>query len=166
MKKRWLSVFALVLFPTLCFAVTVVTDQWASLTSAAASVNAANVSGADATDLGTAVRPRATHGDPYVEISPSGSVQHATACFEVILYQRPTGSTTTTYQTIALVQTVTFDGMDTISGRYVGTQGNLEAKTLGCQVYDVRVRNVSSGNVNWYSWTVGASSAPAGQASE
>jgi hypothetical protein len=122
-------------------------------------MNASNLSSADTSSCDTPIRPRLTNGDPSVVLSPTGSQQGATCCIQVLLYQR--NGSTTTYETVAVVQTFTFDMplTETAGGRWGSRDGFLNAPTLGLQVFDARVESISGGNVNWKAWTKGASSA-------
>lgn len=126
------------------------------------------VSSADTNNYDTPLRPRKTRGDPKVIVSPSCSVQGATVCLEVIVYERPDvpAGATAHPGTIAAIGTFTANATNPVNGRYWSDDGFLLAPTLSCQVYDVRVRSISTGNVTWKSWTGGANSTSASTASE
>lgn len=113
---------------------------------------------AESTNLATPVRPKLTRRCPRVAISPSFSVANATACIEVVLYQRPPTTSANNYAGVALLQTITAASVGEAGsnlGRIPAYEGILTASTVGCQIYDVRLRSVSSGNVTWSSWTLG-----------
>lgn len=136
------------------------------LNSAPAAVPASPVSSPESTDLSTPVRPRLTRKAKRVIVAPTSSVANVTACIEVVVFQRVAG--TTTYGTVATVQTITFGSTGetgSISGRFP-SYDYLSAQTLGCQVYDVRLLYVSSGNVTWTSWTLGTNTVKAGTTDE
>lgn len=126
--------------------------------------NPSTISSADAQNYDTPLRPRRTQGDSKVVISPTFSVHGATACLEVVVYQRT--STTDIFATVAAVETVTATSLKTIGGRYPTQAQWILAPTLGAQIFDVRVRSISSGNVTWRAWHLGADSAPAPAANQ
>jgi hypothetical protein len=134
--------------------------------SAPVLVNSSNLSSNDLSSaMDSPVRPRITRGSSQYIVSPTWSSEGATACFEVVMYQRTTtagGTNTNTFATISCIQTLTADTSpsQTAGGRYPSTTGFLLAPTLGCQVADVRVVNISAGNVNWTAWPLGLNAQP------
>ena len=142
------------------------------LPSKPVTVNSSNLSSNDlASAFDSPIRPRITRGSSQYIVSPTWSSEGATACFEVVLYQRTTtpGATNTdTYATIAAIQTLTADTnpSQTAGGRYPSSTGFIIAPTLGCQVADVRVVSISAGNVNWTAWPLGLNSQPSSGVNE
>jgi hypothetical protein len=136
-----------------------VSDANVALPTAAANVLSSPLSSAGSTAIGsTPLRPKSTRNCPRVVVAPSLSDNTATVCLAVVLYHQ-TG-TTYTGETVAAIQTFTGTTAMTIdSGRFVTTDGYLTVPTLGCQSYDVRVLYISTGNVTWRSWPLGADTA-------
>lgn len=159
-RKRIVTLLAVLFCAGLALGDQTVHENQAPLNQGApVSIYSSNVSSAQSLTMDTALNPRSTHGDPTYWFAPTSSVQGSTACFIFGLYQRPTGSSTTTYCTVALVQTVTFDGNMTIGGRFPPTGGPILIPTGSCQIIDPRVQSVSAGNVNAYAWSSGPGSA-------
>jgi hypothetical protein len=120
---------------------------------------------ADTGSFVTATRPRLTHGNSKIVVVPTFSTAGATATIEIIGYHR-LGSTTT-FGTLLLSQPVVASStLNSNATRYVITDGYILAPTLGLQVYDVRLRSISGGDVTWTSWTLGHDSITAGATNE
>ena len=104
-----------------------------------------------ATDA-TAVDAHESGGNTSVIVAPRFTAAGATATIEVWLYHE--GGGTSTLLGIADVQTATADGLRVVSSRYL-CNSPLVFPLWGSTKYDVRVRDVSSGTVDIWAWTVG-----------
>lgn len=104
----------------------------------------------------TPIDPQDVGGDPTIVVAPRFTASGATATVEVWLFQR-TGTSTYTLMGISNRQTATAS-----TTLRAGAAGNyllhapLFFDSCGADVYDVRYRSVSSGNVEPFAWTCGA----------
>lgn len=168
MKKLLLVLMPVLIGAGLVFADQAVITTYAPMHKAPGQAISSPVSSPASIVLDTPVNPRATAGDAFVVVAPSSSIQGAQICLEVILYQRDDVTLqSSTYGTIAATTTITCNSLDTIGGRYVPTTSPyILAPTLGLQVYDVRLRSISSGNASWISWHCGKATAPSSSSNE
>lgn len=106
----------------------------------------------------TPIDPQPTYASPTIVVAPRFTVGGATVTAEVWLYQQ-TGGPTYTLMGISAVQTATGSTLRRAgaSGNYV-TNTPLLFDSMGADVYDVRYRSVSSGNVEPFAWSVGIQS--------
>lgn len=152
----------------IAYAAEVIYEVVADLSSAPGDVLSAT-STADSASAATAARPRKIRGASSIVVNPTFSVAGAQAVIEVWGYFREPGTSTQSAPVLLLSQNVTASLTCTADGtRYVASDGYLLAPTLGCQIYDVRLRKIGSsdGNVKWSSWTLGPQSVPAGSTNE
>jgi hypothetical protein len=112
----------------------------------------------DSATTTTPIDPQPTGGDPTIVVAPRFSASGATALVEVWLYQNR-GSGTYVLLGVSARQTAT--ASTTLragaSGAYL-VHSPLFFDSCGADAYDVRYRTVSSGTVEPWAWTCGASS--------
>ena len=117
-----------------------------------------DLSSDDSATATTPIDPQPTDTDPAVVVLPTGSAASATVTVEAWLYHSSGGTSPTyTLMGISAVQTATFGSLrrDGASGKYLPLQP-LVFSTYGADVYDIRIRSVSSGTVDLRAWTAGA----------
>jgi hypothetical protein len=157
--RAWALVAALLVLPIGIAVADQVEEAYSRLTGTFTNHRTA-FSADDSAVATTAIDPQPTNGAPTIAVAPRFTVASATATVEVWLYDQE--NETRTLMGIAGVQTATASSLRRAgaSGNYL-TNTPLLFDTLGADVYDVRYRSVSSGNLEPFAWTVGATSAAA-----
>lgn len=127
---------------------------------AAPAVLKSAISAAESMDWTTTpVSAQMTDGNPKITARIDFSVAAATACIEVGLYHKTTAGTYT-FLGIASIATYTAantDSVGTIGARFPAVTMP-EVDTRGATHYDMRVTNLSTGNVTVRPWVYGSRS--------